>query len=134
MEFEKLPEDIVQMILDRIDSVPHLEALMLIHEAAPRALTSAEIGARLYVSAGAADKILQDLQRHGLIVAGPNAGSYLLSPQPDNLTEVSRLATTYRQNVSRVAGLIHARGSRSVREFAKAFDMKGKDPKGGSHG
>lgn len=127
MEPEKLPEDVVQIIFDRIDSVPHLEALILIQENAPRGLTGAEISARVYVTGSAADKILLDLQRQGFVAPLAGGGAYALNPEPGNTAIVARLAAAYRQNVYRIASLIHLRASRSVREFAKAFDIKGKD-------
>ena len=35
-----------------------------------------------------------------------------------------QVAATYRRNIARVATLIHEKTSSSVREFARAFDLK----------
>lgn len=125
MQPEELSEDIVRVVLDRIDSVPHLEALLLINESAPHGLTDTKIAERLYVAASAALQILQDLQRRGFVIQVTGSSAYQLDPTDGNREMVARLAETYRKNVYRVASLIHSRASRSVREFAKAFDMKG---------
>lgn len=124
MESADLPDDIAR-VLDRIDSVPHLEALLQINESAPRGLTDAEIATRIYVTTGAALQILQDLQRRGFVIPVPGSGAYQLDPTDGNPEMVARLAETYRKNVYHLASLIHSRASRAVREFAKAFDMKG---------
>lgn len=125
MESDKLTEDLVQIILERIDSVPHLEALILIQEAAPRGLSAETVAARLYVTDGVARAIVQDLERRGFVARSDS--SFMLDSAPENVVLVRRLAVSYRHNVYRVASLIHARPSRAVREFAKAFDMKGRE-------
>jgi hypothetical protein len=60
-----VPEEseVFQFILDRIDSVPHLEALLLLWNSRPTKWSSKELVARLYVETEVARKLLVDLSR-----------------------------------------------------------------------
>jgi hypothetical protein len=37
---------------------------------------------------------------------------------------MEKVASTYRRHLSAVASFIHSKASRSVREFARAFELK----------
>lgn len=56
---EQVPsiQDADKFILDEIDSVPHLEALLLLWNNRPKQWTSREIADALYVAPGLAQKI-----------------------------------------------------------------------------
>src|SRR5438270_3695547 len=60
-----------QFIMETIDSVPHLEALLLVWASRPNVWSDEELGKRLYLKASAAEAILEDLVRARLIAAIP---------------------------------------------------------------
>lgn len=133
MEEEQLPPDVLRFIVDRIDSVPHLEALLLLWESAGKGWTEQEIAARVYVGGDTARGVLEALEQRGLIRAealADEAGEprYVYDPAWDESGQLMpKVATTYRRQLVRVAKAIHAKASPSVQEFARAFQLK-KDP------
>ena len=60
-----------RFILDFIDSVPHLEALLLLWRSRPKAWTDEQIGKRLYLDGQAASELMEGLVRRGLIAEVP---------------------------------------------------------------
>jgi hypothetical protein len=122
----KLPEDVVRFVVDRIDSVPHMETLLLLWETPSKAWSEQEIAARVYVGVEAARAILQDLAAQKLAASEPGAPStYRYDPSWDSSgVLMASVARTYRQELVRVASLIHSKGSPALRDFARAFEFK----------
>jgi hypothetical protein len=123
MSTEGLPVEVVRFLQERIDSVPHLEALLIIWGGgttwdAPR------IAARIYIEEPAAQAVLQDLQRGGLAISEDRISFGFNADSESTRALVSQVAESYKRNVTRVATLIHNKASSSVREFARAFDLK----------
>lgn len=115
-----------RFILDEIESVPHLEALLLLWRCAPQAKTGAEIAEQLYVSPTQGAAITEDLHRRGLIEGhAAQPGAYFYDRQ---LEERNRLLAaveeTYRRELIRISGIIHSKASPSVRAFANAFRFR----------
>ena len=73
MEKRELPQDVLQFIAQEIDTVPHLEALLLLFEQAAEHWTVERAAARLYVPQDRAKQILSDLQQHRLARERPGA-------------------------------------------------------------
>lgn len=118
-----LAAHVVRFIEQRIDSVPALEALLMMRDD-PRPWGVAEMAARVYVGEDRARSLLETLVRQQLLAAVA-PGQYQFSPADDTLRLlVGDVARTYRANLAQVATLIHDRASGSVREFARAFDLK----------
>jgi hypothetical protein len=121
MEQDKPTADVLRFIADRIDTVPHLEALLLVWESKNSGIGAEELAARIYVSLEASGQILKDLEQRKLVRAA--AGEYLFDARWDTTGEfMARIAATYRRHLIRIATLIHAKASPSVREFARAFE------------
>ena len=116
-----------QFILEMIDSVPHLEALLIIWRRRPKRWSPGEMAGELYVQPERAARILQDLVNRSLISATQEAAGAFFFYQPkssdrdDLLAAVDRI---YRAEVVRVSTMIHAKASPAVRDFARAFRFK----------
>jgi hypothetical protein len=111
-------------ILEEIDSVPHLEALLLLWNTRPRGWSPEEMAKALYVSTDRARTILRDLKRRDLaaVGSGPDRFSFDSSSGNDKLIEeVDRI---YRRNLVRISTMIHSKAPAAVREFARAFKLK----------
>lgn len=130
MQRREIPEEVLRFIERRIDSVPHLEALLLLRENPAQSWSDSEVAARVYVSRERAQLVLADLLRHGLIVAAPEAPVTLYSYNGtwDEEHLMDKVAAAYSRQLVHVASLIHAKAaSEAVRDFARAFRLKDED-------
>jgi hypothetical protein len=121
------PQDLQQQQIDRlireeIESVPHLEALLLAWNSRPGQWSLQQMAASLYISPHQTEPILQDLIRRGFLTLQGGVYVYNDSNPHDGLLAV--LDETYRQQLVRVSTMIHSRPSSAVREFARAFKFK----------
>ena len=118
--------DVYEYILEKIDSVPHLEAVILLWNSRPVGWTAEELASRLYVPTERSNEILQDLVRQQLVqqsAASPPRFSYL--PRSEEQNEwMFRVDTAYRREIVRISTMLHSKASPSVREFARAFRFK----------
>jgi hypothetical protein len=118
--------DVYEYILEKIESVPHLEAVILLWNSRPVGWAVEELASRLYVSEENTARILQDLIRQQLIQqssASPPRFSYL--PRNEGQNEwMFRVDTAYRREIVRISTMLHSKASPSVREFARAFRFK----------
>lgn len=130
MEERDLPADVLRFILDHIDSVPHLETLLLLWDSGGKVWTEAEVANRVYVPGDTARGVLQKLAQRGLVreerasAAGAGA-AFVYDPSwdPDGAL-MPRVSATYRRQLVKVANVIHEKAPSSVEEFAKAFQLK----------
>jgi len=114
---------VYDFIQRELDSVPHLEALLLLWNSRSRGWTVPEMGQALYVNDGFAREILNSLARRHLAVRkDPELFEYNGSPEVDPV--VAALDTEYRRNLVRISRFIHSKASPGVREFADAFRFK----------
>ena len=116
-------EEVFRFILHQIDTVPHLEALLLLWRKRPQAFTESDLAAQLFVDAGTVSEIVKDLQRRELIAAAPDsAGEYRYeakSPYTDALMQA--LSDMYRRELISISKLIHSKTPSAARDFARAF-------------
>lgn len=126
MNSPQIPAHVLQFIAERIDTVPQLEALLLLWESSQRAWTEEELAARIYVSRQVAAQTLQALQRQNLVIAQsvePPSCRYNLQWDPTGQV-MPDVAAAYSRHLVQLATFIHSRASTAVREFARAFDLK----------
>jgi hypothetical protein len=118
-----------EFIKEEIDSVPHLEALLLIWNRRPHEWLVREMAGAIYVPEENAAQILQALAQRGLVAAIRDAatGDALYryeSSSEDEDSLLRDLDLIYRRELVRVAGMIHSKASSAVRDFARAFRFK----------
>jgi hypothetical protein len=119
----EIPEDVRRLVIEAIDSVPELEALLLLRTHRERAWSVDEAGARLYVSVTVANHVLTALTARGLLAKQDQ--QYRYGPaKPDVDDVVAHLASTYATNLIAVTRLIHAKSSPSFLQFADAFRLR----------
>ena len=120
---EETPQikEVDEFILEQIDTVPHLEALLLLWNSRPRQWSVEEMAGALYVSPGVARNILQALTRRGLLVGGRGVSDWYRygSSQQDSL--IQAVEATYRRDLIRISRMIHSKAAPGIREFAQAF-------------
>ena len=115
--------EVYRFIASEIETVPHLEALLLLWNSRPQPWTVANLCRRLYIPEEVARLLLEDLSRRQLVVeveGGAEAyGYYSKSREQDQL--LANLESTYRRELVRVSTIIHRKPSASIRDFARAF-------------
>jgi hypothetical protein len=111
--------DVDRFILNEIESVPHLEALLLLWNSRPQRWALAEMAKALYLSPEQTVPILHDLAQRKLILIDGDHHCYNQGhPKSDVIGWLDQL---YRHEVVRISTLIHTKPSASVRAFARAF-------------
>jgi hypothetical protein len=118
-------QDPYEFLHDNIDSVPHLEALILLWNSRPVGWTCEELSSRLYVPAEQVTTILRDLIRLQVIQEQSSPPKYSYFPRSDEQNELMRLVDdAYRRDLVRISTMLHSKPSSPVREFARAFRFR----------
>ena len=122
-ENTKGQNEVDRFLISRIDSVPHLEALLLVWRCRPNTWTLNELAERLYVKSESARSIVADLIREELIalVDGPAERYGYASKSERQDVLMKDVEEAYRRELIRISNLIHSKAPASVREFARAF-------------
>jgi len=114
--------DALAFISDKIDSVPHLEALLLLWNTRPQCWPAARLAARLYSSEDVALRLLQDLKRYDLVSADDKGEAFCYRSNSEDVDRlIERVDELYRTQLIRVSTMIHSKASAAVRDFARAF-------------
>lgn len=121
--------EVERFLLDAIDTVPHLEALLLLFQSPAIVWTLQDLAARIYVNEKQATSILEDLARRSLItrVEQSPATYQYVSPSQQQNDLLGKVALSYRTQLVQVTRFIHSNASGSVRDFARAFRLKDND-------
>ena len=123
---EEIPSraEVDRFILAAIDSVPHLEALLLLWQN-PEPWTLDGVSKRLWIDPEATAVILDGLTRKQFltIIAG-EPDQYVFRADPGNDRILQGVAEIYRHETVRISTMIHAKPSSAVRAFAQAFRFK----------
>lgn len=118
--------DPYEFIHENIDSVPHLEALILFWNSRPVGWTCDDLSSRLYIPAEQVSGVIRDLVR--LQVVQENPGSpprYSYFPRSEEQNELMTLVdNAYRRDLVRISTMVHSKASSPVREFARAFKFR----------
>lgn len=123
IEEESVRKAIDQFIADEIDTVPHLEALLMLWNSRPKQWPVKDVAKALYISEDAARRVLQELTRRSLIsqVTGQSE-SFSYQPESEEKDALlGALDAIYRREVVRISTMIHSKAPAAVRDFARAF-------------
>jgi len=121
MADEPVPDDVRDYILNHIDSIVQLEALMLLRAHPGECWDVAKMARRLYVSEPEVSDAVGRLVNDG--VASLNEGAFSYRPAPEVLDLLERVVATYRRHLIPVTNLIHSKPSR-ISQFADAFKFR----------
>ena len=125
MADDMIPDEVKQFILENIDSVAHLEGLLLFRGSPEAEWGVEEVARRLYIDPGQTAKILERLHDLGfLAVKEGRPLSYRYAPDTSALGQmVESVANTYAKYLVPVTNLIHSKPQTRVQEFADAFKL-----------
>lgn len=121
-----LPDDVKAFLLRYIDSIAHLEALLLLRTNAALAWSADRLAQRLYISVQDTAEILARLYADGFIAA--QSSEPLLyqyhCPSREQAHMVEQVAMLYARYLIPVTHLIHAKPRTRVQAFADAFKLR----------
>jgi hypothetical protein len=120
---EEISEIVKRLIAESIDSIPEVEAILLLRDHPSRDWTADDAGQRLYVSRPVAAHVLSMLAERGFFLR--TGETYRYGPANDAMrTAVDELAAAYSQRLIDVTQLVHSKPGASVRSFAEAFRLR----------
>jgi hypothetical protein len=119
-----LDNEVDEFILQEMDTVPHLEALLLLWNSRPKEWGLDEMAAALYVDRGTAREILQGLARRRLAERGEDEAYRYAGDEGERDALIGAVETAYKRNLVRISRMIHSKASPGVRDFADAFRFK----------
>lgn len=122
MTDEPIPADLRDFILRYIDSVAHLEALLLLRANPQASWGVPAVAARLYTTEMQAAEVLAQLCNEGLIASESELYRYG-GQSPETLAMIDRLAEFYAKQLIPITNLIHGK-PRRIRQFADAFKFR----------
>ena len=107
----RVSDDIRQFILERIESVAQIEALLLIRSNPRAHFSAAEIARRLYIERSRTDEALDGLCGSGVLTrTGDGYGLDGIPPQ--TLALVDGLLEAYARHLIPVTNIVHAKSHR----------------------
>lgn len=123
-----IPEDVAQFILEKIDSVAQMEALLLLRGNPEEKWSLEAIAERLYISEAQAAEVVARLCADGIFIAQEGERLfYRYQPgSPELRHMLDRVTDLYKNHLVPVTNLIHSVPKPKVQEFADAFKL-GKD-------
>ena len=121
-----IPDEVAHFILEKIDSVAQMEALMLLRTDRGEEWSLNTLAKRLYISEKQTSEVLAHLCLEGLIIAaGGEPPLYRYQPISRELRRmVDRMADIYARHLVPVTNLIHSKPKTRVQEFADAFRLR----------
>lgn len=122
MPSDEIPDDLRDFIAQYIDSIAHIEALLLLRDSPGQDWTIEKVASRLYITEAESIRVLSDLERNGFFARSDD--HYRFACRSPELEELSRrMAQLYRQKLIPVTNLIHSKEKR-VQQFADAFRLR----------
>lgn len=119
-----ISDRVLRFLAENIDTVPQLEALLLLWQESSKSWTADEIASRVYVSRDTGQLILRALQARRMATSDDQALFRYSKDWDETGTLMAEVASAYRRHLVRVATFIHSSASTSVRDFARAFNLK----------
>lgn len=116
-----IPADVRKFIVDNIESIAHIEGLMLFQSGPDAGWTTGTLAARLYINEATSKELISHLQRQGFIVQKPDGRYYYAPPDLELAEMVDRTVSAYRQFLLPITHLIHEKTRDRMQEFADAF-------------
>ena len=122
MADELVPDDVREFILQYIDSITELEALLLLRANPDERWDLAGTTGRLYTDESEVEAVLSRLCAAGLLDCQEDV--YRYAPQREEVRVlVDRVAAVYARHLIPVTNMIHAK-ERRIRDFADAFRFR----------
>lgn len=118
-----IPDDIHEFILQHLNSIAELEALLLLWRDSGQDWDVASLARRLYISEAETCHVIQQLRAQNLVEENNGFYRYWRSSEALGMI-VDRLAQLYTTHLIPITNLIHSKAPRRIQKFADAFDLR----------
>ena len=127
---DEFPADLKQFVEFYIESVPQLEALLLLRANPVRRWQAIDVAKSLYIPENIAVSLLADFVRRGFAVLEPAANpGYLYRSRDAEIDRlIDQLAAAYLERRVAVVSLIYSKPLHKVQTFADAFRFGKENP------
>jgi len=121
-----IPADIARFVLENIDSVAQLEALLLMRNQREQDWSVVALAARLYIQEEQTAQIVSVLRMQGFVgQTGTDPVRYRYAPvSPELGSMLDRVAEIYRKHLVPITNLIHSKPKPRIQQFADAFRIR----------
>lgn len=126
---DRIPDEVRRFILANIDSIAHLEALLILRANPQYKWDCKGIAERIYLTEEETETVLRRLVARKLIKTETlGTRIYYYQPKSQNIAgTIDQLAETYSKYLVPVTNLIHQKPRRDIEEMADAFRLKKKE-------
>jgi len=126
MNSDIIPQNIRDFILQNIDSVAQLEALLIFQSNPQDVCDSETIVHTLFIDKPQAELILNRLLGQGFIIEEPKGSkAYRYQPKSEELVNIAKqVAELYQLYLVPVTNLIHSKPKAKMQQFADAFKIR----------
>ena len=126
MAGDLIPEDIKEFVLQHVDSIAHLEALLLLRRETDQKWDARRVAKRLYLNVPETANVLARLHARGFLATEGDVYWYCCTPEERALA-VERVAEFYARHLIPITNLIHSKPASRIQEFADAFKLRKDD-------
>lgn len=121
-----LPVEVRDLIARHLETMEHVDALLVLHRAPDRGWTADEVATELRIAPKGLVKTLADLEKSGLVERdAAREGAYRYAPATSLLARsVEALLQAYNQRPVTLVKAIYSRPPSAVRSFADAFRLR----------
>lgn len=120
----RINEELKAFILDKIESVGHVEVLCLLAQEPKKLWTADEVRRELRTNESMAASQLDNLLKLGFLNQGPNGAYYFDPIELKSAHLVNQLIESYRDRKMMIINLIYSKPTEKVRNLAEAFKIR----------
>ena len=130
MSDPEIPSDLRNFILETIDSVGQVEAILLCRANPNEEWCPELVAARLYISEKDAASLLAQLSSLNMLerLEGEPPRYRYRTASPELSALIDQLAATYAKHLISVTKLIHTKPKTRIQQFADAFRIRKDEP------
>lgn len=129
MNNTKIPDTIVRFLLTSIDSIPHLEALLLVRQHFDFEWDADLLAHSLYIQPKVAEELLTKLRDSGFLTILENTTQIRYKytyPSLQTRQTIEEISDYYSKNLILITNLIHNKSAKA-QQFADAFRLRTED-------
>ncbi len=123
---DRIPQEIQRFLVDHIDSIAELEALLILREHRDKSWPCSMVADRIYSTEEVTADLLVKLAKRGFLTADEvTPTSFRYAPRSQEIARLlDQLAEVYAKYLVPVTDLVHKKSRRNIQDIAEAFKFK----------